>query len=170
MKDKILKFLKIYAIFVVFAFMINVGVMEVLIGSLIVPERQEFTAEHGLEAYASEIIFGVTMFYMLFSLPGALILHLKNFNPKKMGLLSLILGFILEFTVLQPNIPEGEGGGASWVQGWYAFNISGETIVGTLISAFYWFIVWGIPSYIFHKYLAHAPKGIGRLEERCFRA
>ena len=70
-----------------------------------------------------------------------------------MGLLSLLLGFILEITILQPNIPEGEGSGASWVQGWYSLNITGETIVGTLISAIYWFIAWAVPTCIIHKFL-----------------
>jgi len=59
----------------------------------------------------------------------------------------------LEFTVLQPSIPEGKSSGASWVEEWRNLEITGETIAGTIISAFYWFIAWGIPSYIIHRYI-----------------
>lgn len=152
MKNKIIRFLKNYLVFWLFAVTVSVVIMEILIGSIIVPERQEFAVEHGMVNYLFEILFGTTIFYTIFSFFGALIFYFKNYNYKKMGLLSLLLGFILEFTILQPNIPEGEGSGASWVQGWYNLNINGETIVGTLISAVYWFIGWGLPSYVIHKY------------------
>jgi len=154
MKNKIIRFLKIYLVFWLFAVAISVVIMEILIGSILVPERQEFAAEHGMINYSFEILIGTTIFYTIFSFFGALIFYFKNYGCKKMGILSLLLGFILEFTILQPNIPEGEGSGASWVQGWYSLNISGEIIVGTLISAIYWFIAWAGPTYIIHKFLA----------------
>ena len=151
-RSTIIQFLKIYLVFWLFAVAISVVIMEIIIGSLIVPERQEFASEHGITAYTFEVFFGTTIFYTIFSFFGALIFYFKNYSYKKIGILSLLLGFILEFTILQPNIPEGEGSGASWVQGWYNLNITGETIVGTLISAVYWFIGWGFPSYVIHKY------------------
>jgi len=153
-KNKIIQFLKIYLVFWLFAVTVSVVIMEILIGSILVPERQEFAVEHGMINYSFEVLFGTTIFYTIFSFFGALIFYFKNYSYKKMGILSLLLGFILEFTILQPNIPEGEGSGASWVQGWYNLNITGETIVGTLISAVYWFIGWGLPSYVIHKYSA----------------
>ena len=153
-RSAVIRFLKIYLVFWLFAVAISVVIMEIIIGSLIVPERQEFASEHGMTAYTFEVFFGTTIFYTIFSFFGALIFYFKNYSYKKMGILSLLLGFILEFTILQPNIPEGEGSGASWVQGWYNLNITGETIVGTLISAIYWFIGWGLPSYVIHKYSA----------------
>ena len=153
MKNKVFRFLKIYLVFWVFAVIVSVVIMEILLGSLIIPERQEFVAEHGMMRYSFEMMFGTTLFYAIFSFFGSLIFHLKKYDYKKMGLLSLFLGFILEFTVLQPSIPEGKGSGASWVQGWRSLEITGETIAGTIISAFYWFIAWGIPSYIIHRYL-----------------
>jgi len=152
-RSTVIRFLKIYLVFWLFAVAVSVVIMEIIIGSLIVPERQEFASEHGMTAYTFEVFFGTTIFYTIFSFFGALIFYFKNYNYKKMGLLSLLLGFILEFTILQPNIPEGEGSGASWVQGWYSLNISGETIVGTLISAIYWFMSWAIPTYIIYKFL-----------------
>ena len=151
-RSTVIQFLKIYLVFWLFAVVISVVIMEIIIGSLIVPERQEFASEHGITAYTFEVFFGTTIFYTIFSFFGALIFYFKNYSYKKIGILSLLLGFILEFTILQPNIPEGEGSGASWVQGWYNLNINGETIVGTLISAVYWFIGWGLPSYVIHKY------------------
>ena len=151
-RSTVIRFLKIYLVFWLFAVAISVVIMEIIIGSLIVPERQEFSSEHGITAYTFKVFFGTTIFYTIFSFFGTLIFYFKNYSYKKMGILSLLLGFILEFTILQPNIPEGEGSGASWVQGWYNLNINGETIVGTLISAIYWFIGWGLPSYVIHKY------------------
>ena len=151
-RSTVIQFLKIYMVFWLFAAAISVVIMEIIIGSLIVPERQEFASERGITAYTFEVFFGTTIFYTIFSFFGALIFYFKNYSYKKIGILSLLLGFILEFTILQPNIPEGEGSGASWVQGWYNLNINGETIVGTLISAVYWFIGWGLPSYVIHKY------------------
>ena len=152
-RSAVIRFLKIYLVFWLFAVAVSVVIMEIIIGSLIVPERQEFASEHGMTTYTFEVFFGTTIFYTIFSFFGALIFYFKNYNYKKMGLLSLLLGFILEFTILQPSIPEGEGSGASWVQGWYSLNISGETIVGTLISAIYWFMSWAIPTYIIYKFL-----------------
>ena len=116
-RSTIIQFLKISLVFWLFAVAVSVVIMEIIIGSLIVPERQEFAAEHGMINYSFEILFGTTIFYTIFSFFGALIFYFKNYNYKKMGLLSLLLGFILEFTILQPNIPEGEGSGASWIQG-----------------------------------------------------
>ena len=124
MKNKIIRFLKIYLVFWLFAVTVSVVIMEILIGSIIIPERQEFAAEHGMINYSFEILLEQPFFYTIFSFFGALIFYFKNYNYKKMGLLSLLFGFILEFTILQPNIPEGEGSGASWIQGWCSLNIT----------------------------------------------
>jgi hypothetical protein len=129
MKDKIIRFLEVYLAFIGFALLVNLS-LEILIPT---PEEKQMA--------------GIIMFYILFSFLGSLIFLFKNFRPLHMGLLSLIIGFILEFAFMRPD----------WVQNIYAFNISEKTIgpivVAIIVSSFYWFIAWGIPSYLIHKYL-----------------
>ncbi|MBC7130351.1 hypothetical protein H5T51_03905 [Candidatus Bathyarchaeota archaeon] len=154
-KRSFIRFLKTYAVFWLFAIAVSVLFLEIVVGFLLVPERREYATEHGASDYSSTVFFGTAMFYGIFNFFGALIFHLKRFRPKRMGLLSLIAGFILEFSrVLQGGIQESEGSGAIWVQGWYNLNLSGETIMGTLISAAYWFVAWAGPTYIIYKFLS----------------
>jgi len=131
--NAIIKFLKIYSIFILFAILVNVSLE--IIGAILLkipmPENNPITA-----------IAGIVTFYLIFSFLGALIFLFKNYKARKMGLLSLIIGFVLEFTFMRPE----------WVQNIYAFKIGGDVIVAIIATSFYWFIAWGIPSYIIHKY------------------
>ena len=147
-KYKILEFLKIYTVFLLCAFLVHVLILEVLIAPSLVEERREFVSEHGVRPYI-EFTLGATILYAIFNIPGSLIFYFKKFNPKRMGVLSLIFGFILEFSRV---LPGSEEGGASWVQEWYNLEITGGTIVGTIISGLYWFAVWAIPTFIIQKY------------------
>ena len=61
-----------------------------------------------------------------------------------MGLLSLLIGFICEFTFMKPE----------WVEKFYSLNVDGKIIVAVIISAIYWFIIWGAPTYILQKYFS----------------
>ena len=120
MKDKVIKFLKIYIIFILFVLTVNLS-MEMFIPT---PEEKNAVA--------------IAIFYLIFSFPGSLIFLLKNYKPIRMGLLSLIIGFILEFAFMMPD----------WVQNIYSFNITGGVVVAVIVSAIYWFIAWGVPAYI----------------------
>ena len=124
-KDGIIKFLKIYLTLFLCAIAFNLS-MEILIPT---PEEK--------------LVLPIVIFYSLFSIIGAMIFFFKNYKPMKMGFLSLILGFIFEFTFMRPD----------WVNKIYAIKIEGDVIGAVIVTAFYWFIAWGIPSYIIHKYL-----------------
>jgi hypothetical protein len=80
---------------------------------------------------------------MIFNLVGSVILLIKNYEAKVMGALSLLIGFIFEFSFMRPD----------WVQNVYALNIEAGVLGAVIVSAFYWFIPWGLPSYVIHKYL-----------------
>lgn len=122
-KAKLLKFLKIYVVFFMVAMLINLTM------ELVIPTPEEKNA--------SAIVF----FYMLFSLPGALIFLFKNYKPQIMGLLSLVIGFFFEFAFMRPD----------WVMNIYALNI-GASIGAVIISAIYWFIPWSVPAFLLQKY------------------
>jgi len=129
MKDRIIKSLKIYAVFFLFALLINLT-MEIVMKIIVnIPESLD--------------ISGIIIFFSIFSFFGALIFIFKSYRPKKMGLCSLVLGFVLEFSFMKPD----------WVQNIYALKIGGDVIVAIIVTSFYWFIAWGIPSYVIHKYL-----------------
>jgi hypothetical protein len=124
-KGKVVNFLKIYAVFILFALLVNLS-MELLIPT---PEEKQATM--------------IIMFYMLFSLFGSLIYLLKNYRAVRMGLLSLVIGFVLEFAFMRPD----------WVLKIYGLNIGGDVIGAVLVTSLYWFIAWGIPSYVLHRYV-----------------
>ncbi len=125
MKDRIINFLKIYLVFMAFALLINLS-MEMLIPT---PEEKDAS--------------GIITFYMVFNLVGSVILLVKNYEPKLMGMFSLFIGFVFEFAFMRPD----------WVQNIYALNIEVGVIIAVIISAIYWFVPWGIPSYIAHRYI-----------------
>lgn len=124
MKEKLVKFLKIYIVFFIVAMLINLTM------ELTIPTPEEKNA------------FAIVFFYALFSLPGALVLLLKNYKPWIMGLLSLGIGFFFEFSFMRPD----------WVMNIYALNI-GASILSAIISAIYWFIPWSVPAFILQKYI-----------------
>jgi hypothetical protein len=114
--------------------------MEIL---LPIPEKEKIIAEHGWAYFIQYQLSAIVVFYTIFNFIGNVIFLFKNYKPVKMGMLSLIVGFILEFAFMKPD----------WVQNIYAIKI-GEAVVGAvIISALYWFIAWGIPSYIIHNYI-----------------
>jgi hypothetical protein len=134
--ETVIKFLRIYFIFIAFVLVINLS-MELLIS----PENHKIIAEYGWMYFLQNQLISIILFFSLFSLVGTIIFLKTKYNTKKMGSLSLIAGFILEFALIKPD----------WVQNIYAFRIWGEVIGAILVSSFYWFVAWGIPSYIFNK-------------------
>jgi high-affinity Fe2+/Pb2+ permease len=127
-KERLVDFLKVYAVFILFALLVNLS-MEILI-----PTAEE------------KQVTGIIMFYLIFSFLGSLIYLLKNYRPVKMGLLSLLIGFILEFAMMRPE----------WVLNIYNSNITGDVIGAVLVTSLYWFIAWGIPSYALHRFIFKA--------------
>jgi len=128
-KEGIIKFLKIYALFFLFALSINLSLEIVLRLILWIPEALD--------------IRGIIIFFSIFSFFGTLIFFYKSYRPRKMGLLSLVFGQICEFTFMKPE----------WVQDFYALEISMDAIIPFILSSIiYWFPAWFIPSYIIHKY------------------
>lgn len=135
MKRKLVRFLKIYLVFMLFVLVINLSV-ELLIS----PENRKTIAEQGWSYFVQHQLVGIIIFFVLFSLVGAMIFLKKKYKPKKMEILSFIIGFALEFIFMKPE----------WVQNIYALKI-GEDVIGAVIgSSFYWLAAWGIPSYIIH--------------------
>lgn len=129
-KSKVIKFLKIYAVFFLFALLINLTLEIVFRLVVRIPEPLD--------------IRGIIIFFSIFNFFGSTILFYKTYRPVKMGLLSLVFGQICEFTFMRPE----------WVQNLYALKIGGETIAPFVISSIlYWFPAWFIPSYIAHKHI-----------------
>ena len=143
MSGRILHFLKVYLIFALVAVSVNVMFMELIIAPLIAPEHQKIIAEYGWEYFISNIIFGATILFMLLSLVGTVLFLKTNYTAKRMGILSIICGFALEFAFMQPE----------WAQDILSLSITGDAIGAVIVSSLYWFIPWGIPTYILHKYL-----------------
>jgi len=134
---KLLKFLKTFAIFFIAPMLINMS-MEMALG----PENREMIATQGLAQFMSTKFVGISSFYAIFGLLGAGVYLKKGYHFKTMGKASLALGFIFEFLFMRP----------SWVRGILSLRINGGVIVAVIVSAFYWWIVWGLPSYVIQKY------------------
>jgi len=118
------KFAKTYLVFFASSLLINVS-ME----ALLCPENL---------AIVNQII----IFYILFSLLGALVFLRKSCGPRGMGVLSFIFGFIFEFTFMLPD----------WVRNVYALKINMDTAAAVVVSAFYWFLAWAAPSFVIHRW------------------
>ena len=108
-KEWSVKFLKIYIVFILFALLVNLS-MEVMIPT---PEEKQMT--------------GIIMFYLIFSFFGSLIYILKSYRPVKMGMLSFVIGFIMELIFMRPQ----------WVLKIFGLNIGGDVIVAALVLSLY---------------------------------
>ena len=130
MKDGIIKFLKIYLVFILFAVSINLFLEISLRFIFEIPETLD--------------IKGIMIFFSIFNFFGALIFFFRRYKAKIMGLLSLVLGQVCEFSFMRPE----------WVQKIYALEIGMDVIMPFIISSIiYWFPAWLIPSYVIHRYL-----------------
>lgn len=128
MKDKLVKFLKIYFVFILVALLINLTM------EMTIPTPEEKNA------------IGIAMFYLLFSLPGSLVFLFKNYRPLIMGLLSFVIGFLMEFSFMRPE----------WVMKIYSLTVGPGEIVAVIVSAVYWFIPWGVSAFILQRYILKA--------------
>ncbi len=128
MKDKLVKFLKIYFVFILVALLINLTM------EMTIPTPEEKNA------------IGIAMFYLLFSLPGSLVFLFKIYRPLIMGLLSFVIGFLMEFSFMRPE----------WVMKIYSLTVGPGEIVAVIVSAVYWFIPWGVSAFILQRYILKA--------------
>ena len=130
MKDGIIEFLKIYLVFILFAVWINLFLEISLRFIFEIPETLD--------------VKGIMIFFSIFNFFGALIFFFRRYKAKIMGLLSLVLGQVCEFSFMRPE----------WVQKIYALEIGMDVIMPFIISSIiYWFPAWLIPSYVIHRYL-----------------
>jgi len=125
------RFVKTYLGFMVSAVLLNLS-MEIVFG----PENRRALLEYGWRYLIQHRLVGIFSFYLIFNLVGTIILLKKDYGSREMGILSFIVGFILEFLWMRPD----------WVQDIYSLQITGGVIVAVIISSFYWFAAWGIPS------------------------
>ena len=64
-------------------------------------------------------------------------------NPKRLGVVSLITGFALEFALMRPD----------WVQ-----RICGQlpmqpmVFIAVTINVIYWFSLWFVPAYVLNRF------------------
>lgn len=135
--NKVVKFLKIYLVFLLFVLTVNLS-LELIVPT---PERKAFIDEHGFTSFITEKIKVIVIFYMFYNLLGSIIFLIKNYKWNKMGLLSFLFGFFLEFLLMKPD----------WVQNICALRITPSVITAVIISALYWFGAWGAPAYILQK-------------------
>ena len=136
-------FLKIYLTFLSLSLLINLLLLEIIFGSTAIPEYKEEIEQKGWWRFFCEMLLGVSIFYALFSLAGSLVFIKERYEPKKMGLLSVALGLLLEFAFMRPD----------WVQNIYALRIGGSEAVAVILSSLYWFIPWSVPSYLLNEFI-----------------
>jgi hypothetical protein len=130
-------FLKKYLLFYV-----SVLIVVIPLELIFSPHHRVTIAEYGWSYFIRNSLIGMGILYALLSFVGLLILLKKEYTPVRMGILSLVLGFVIEFFFMKPD----------WVYAIADFRITGGVFVAVLLSAFYWFAVWGFPSYIVKKY------------------
>lgn len=139
MQSRLAKFVKVYVVFMLSSLLANVA-MEIVVPT---PEKGRIVAEHGWGHYLAVNVRGVVVFYAVFSLVGSTIYFDSNLRSVEMGFSSLVLGFVLEFAFMRPE----------WVVNTMALQLKPGDIIAILVSAFYWYVAWGLPSYLIMRYL-----------------
>jgi hypothetical protein len=126
-------FIKTYVLFTLLVLLVVIP-LELLFS----PNHPKTIAEFGWGYFIFHTLFGMVILYAFLSLIGTVILLKKAYDPVIMGILSLILGFAIEFIFMKPD----------WVHSLLTFEITGGVIFAVFISAVYWVAVWGFPSYV----------------------
>ena len=132
-------FLKKYLLFYV-SVLVVVYPLELIFS----PHHRVTIAEYGWGYFIRTSLMGMGILYALLSLIGLLILLKMEYTPVRMGVLSLVLGFVIEFFFMKPD----------WVYTIARFQITAGVVIAVLLSALYWFLVWGFPSYMIKRYTA----------------
>jgi hypothetical protein len=138
-QSRLVKFVKVYLVFVLLAVLTNVA-MEIAIPT---PEKVGVIAEHGWGHYLAVNVRGLILFYALFNLIGGVIYNSTNLRSVEMGVSSLVIGFLLEFAFRRPD----------WVLHILALQPTPGDFVAVVVSMFYWYVSWGLPSYLIGRYL-----------------
>ncbi len=139
MQTRLVKFAKVYLVFMLSAILVNVA-MEIAIPT---PEKAMIIAEHGWDHYMAVNVRGIILFYAIFSLVGGVIYISTNLRSVEMGASSLVIGFVLEFAFMRPG----------WVLRILALRVAPADVVAVIVSVFYWYVAWGLPSYLIQRYL-----------------
>lgn len=105
------------------------------------PHHRKTIAEYGLTYFMRTSLLPMIFLFALISLVGLIIFLKKGYTPKKMGVLSLVLGVVIEFLFMKPD----------WALSITGGTIKGGTFVAVVLSAVYWFAVWYAPSYVLQR-------------------
>jgi len=136
---RLVKFVKVYLVFVLMAVLTNAA-MEIAVPTL---EKAGVIAEHGWGHYLAVNVRSPILFYALFNLIGGVIYNSTNLRSVEMGVFSLVVGFVLEFAFMRPD----------WVLHILALRVAPADVMAVIVSMFYWYIAWGLPSYLIQRYL-----------------
>ena len=139
MQTRLFKFGKIFLVFMLTALVTNV-VMEIVIPT---PEKGRIISKHGWGHYLIVNVRGIVLFFVLFSLTGSVIYNTTSLMSADMGVASLVIGFLLEFAFMRPD----------WVLHVLTLKPRTGDLVAIIVSMFYWYIAWGLPSYLVWRLL-----------------
>jgi hypothetical protein len=136
MKDKTATFLKVFLVFFIPVLVLN------LTGELTIsPENKIRIAENGWAEFIQEQVVGVVVLYILTGLIGTIVFLRTRLKWVVLGSLSLAIGAVLEFAFMRPQ----------WVQDVFALHMDAGVMIAVVISALYWFIIWGLPAFLLAK-------------------
>ena len=138
-QSRLVKFVKVCLVFVLLAVLTNVA-MEI---TVLTPETAGVVAEHGWGHYLTVNVKSLILFYALFNLIGGVIYNSTNLRSVEMGVFSLAVGFALEFAFRKPD----------WVHHILALQPTPRDLLAIVVSMFYWYISWGLPSFLIGRYL-----------------
>jgi len=138
-QSRLVKFVKVNLVFMLLAVLTNFA-MEITVPT---PEKAGGDAEHGWDHYLVVDVRSLILFYALFNLIGGVIYNSTNLRSVEMGVFSLTVGFVLEFAFRRPN----------WVLHILDLQPTPGDLVAIVVSMFYWYVSWGLPSYLIGRYL-----------------
>jgi len=133
---------KAYLMFAGVSVTINVMFLELVIAPMIAPEHQKVIAEHGWMYFFLNMILGAMILFLIISLVGTIVFIKTGFRPRIMAILSWVLGFVLEFTLMKPE----------WVQSILNLAPTEDVIGAIIVSSIYWLIPWGLPAYLLTRF------------------
>jgi hypothetical protein len=126
-------FLRTYPLFTILTLLVVIP-LELVFS----PVHSKTVAEYGLGYFIQHSLGGMIVLYAFLGLIGTVLFLKKGYTPLNMGILSLILGFFIEFVFMKPD----------WVSDILTLKVGGGTLIAVLLSAVYWIAVWGVPSYV----------------------
>lgn len=140
---KLARLSKVFLIFWLVSLATNLT-MEVLVPT---PEKAAIVEEHGWGYYYTVQVRGIVLFYAIFSLAGSYVFVTQSYRTRMMGLLSTALGYFFEFAFMRPD----------WVRALLALQLSPALFFTLLVTTFYWYIAWGLPTYVTHRWFRGIP-------------